>query len=102
MSTLLTFNERLESPASFDVTLTLPFELRQKSRLRVTLDDGREAGLVLSRGQVLRGGDCLPRRTLLPPLLPLRSAALGHDPLPLENADHVRTLRRRCQDREAG
>ena len=59
MSSLLTFNERLENPASFDVTLTLPFELRQKSRLRVTLDDGREAGLVLSRGQVLRGGDCL-------------------------------------------
>lgn len=59
MSELLTFNERLECPASFDVTLTLPFELRQKSRLRVTLDDGREAGLLLSRGQVLRGGDCL-------------------------------------------
>lgn len=59
MSKLLTFNERLESPVATDVTLTLPFELRQKSRLRVTLDDGRDAGLVLSRGQILRGGDCL-------------------------------------------
>lgn len=59
MSKLLTFNERLEKPGHCDVTLTLPFELRQKSRLRVTLDDGREAGLVLSRGHILRGGDCL-------------------------------------------
>jgi urease accessory protein len=59
MSILITFNERLDSPVDFDVTLTLPFELRQKSRLRVTLDDGREAGLILSRGHILRGGDCL-------------------------------------------
>lgn len=59
MSKILTFNERLESPVAFEVTLTLPYELRQKSRLRVKLDDGREAGLVLSRGQILRGGDCL-------------------------------------------
>lgn len=59
MSKLLIFNERLESPVSSETTLTLPFESRQKSRLRVMLDDGREAGLVLSRGHVLRGGDCL-------------------------------------------
>jgi len=39
--------------------LTLPFELRQKSRLRCQLDDGEEAGLVLERGTVLRGGDLL-------------------------------------------
>lgn len=40
-------------------TLTLAFEQRQKSRLRTRLDDGREAGLFLPRGTVLRGGDCL-------------------------------------------
>jgi urease accessory protein len=39
--------------------LTLPFETRQKSRLRVTLDDGREAALLLARGSLLRGGDLL-------------------------------------------
>jgi len=40
-------------------TLELPFELRQRSRLRATLDDGQEVGLTLERGQVLRGGDRL-------------------------------------------
>lgn len=59
MNELLVINERLTEPADADTTLTLPFDLRQKSRLRVTLDDGREAGLVLSRGHILRGGDCL-------------------------------------------
>ena len=59
MSDLLVINERLETPTTFDTTLTLPFELRQKSRLRVKLDDGREAGLMLSRGHILRGGECL-------------------------------------------
>lgn len=40
-------------------TLTLPFELRQKSRLKAALDDGTEVGLILSRGGLLRGGDLL-------------------------------------------
>jgi len=40
-------------------TLTLPFDLRQKSRLRVRLDDGQDAALNLPRGRVLRGGDLL-------------------------------------------
>ncbi|MCB9603781.1 MAG: urease accessory protein UreE [Sandaracinus sp.] len=40
-------------------SLTLPFELRQRSRLRATLDDGREVALFLPRGTVLRGGDLL-------------------------------------------
>lgn len=39
--------------------LTLPFELRQKSRLRCMLDTGEEVGLILERGAVLRGGDLL-------------------------------------------
>jgi urease accessory protein len=37
--------------------LRLPFELRQKSRLRAQLVDGEEVALVLPRGEVLRGGD---------------------------------------------
>ena len=40
-------------------TLTLPFELRKKSRLKEKLDDGTEVGLILSRGELLRGGDYL-------------------------------------------
>jgi len=40
-------------------TLTLPLDKRVRSRLRVTLDDGRAAGVYLERGQVLRDGDLL-------------------------------------------
>ena len=39
--------------------LELPFELRQKSRLRARLDSGEEVALLLPRGEVLRGGDLL-------------------------------------------
>lgn len=39
--------------------LTLPIELRVRSRFRAKLDDGREAGLFLPRGTLLRGGDLL-------------------------------------------
>jgi len=37
--------------------LVLPFDMRQKSRLRATLASGEEVAIVLPRGQVLRGGD---------------------------------------------
>ncbi|HYY62237.1 MAG TPA: urease accessory protein UreE [Burkholderiales bacterium] len=37
--------------------LALPFELRQKSRLRARLASGEEVGLLLARGTVMRGGD---------------------------------------------
>lgn len=37
--------------------LRLPFESRQKSRLRTKLVSGEEVGLMLPRGEILRGGD---------------------------------------------
>ncbi len=42
-----------------DDYLVLPFDLRKKSRLRVTLKSGIEAALMLDRGTILRGGDLL-------------------------------------------
>jgi urease accessory protein len=39
--------------------LSLPFERRVKARQRVLLESGREAGIQLPRGTVLRGGDLL-------------------------------------------
>ena len=51
--------ERLSEGAPVQATLTLPFELRQKSRLRARLDSGEEVGLFLPRGTVLRHGDRL-------------------------------------------
>ena len=37
--------------------LNLPFDSRQKSRLRTHLASGEEVGLMLPRGEILRGGD---------------------------------------------
>lgn len=37
--------------------LKLPFEQRQKSRLKTELVSGEEVALVLPRGEILRGGD---------------------------------------------
>jgi len=37
--------------------IKLPFESRQKSRLKAKLVSGEEVGLVLPRGEILRGGD---------------------------------------------
>jgi urease accessory protein len=37
--------------------LELPFDSRQKTRLRTRLASGEEAALMLPRGEILRGGD---------------------------------------------
>jgi len=37
--------------------LKLPFDSRQKSRLKTKLVSGEEVGLLLPRGEILRGGD---------------------------------------------
>ncbi len=55
----LQITERLREPVDAQTTLTLPFEQRQKSRLRIRLDNGQDAGLFLPRGTVLRHGDRL-------------------------------------------
>ena len=56
---MLSINQRLPAGEQFDDRLILPFERRQKSRLRVHLESGEEAALILERGAVLRGGDLL-------------------------------------------
>jgi len=56
---MIKFTEVLEHVHHHDGVLNLPFEKRQKSRLLCKLDDGREVGLMLPRGTVLRGGNGL-------------------------------------------
>ncbi|MBD3671270.1 MAG: urease accessory protein UreE [Gammaproteobacteria bacterium] len=58
---MLQLTERLEQKGEEPVLgqLSLPYELRIKSRLRTQLLDGTEVGLLLPRGTVLRGGDTL-------------------------------------------
>ncbi|HKO93389.1 MAG TPA: urease accessory protein UreE [Polyangiaceae bacterium] len=53
---MLKAEQILDAASKVDDTLTLPFELRQKSRLVADLDSGRQILLQLPRGTVLRHG----------------------------------------------
>ena len=56
---MLIVQRRIPPQPAFDAELALPFEQRQKSRLRTTVSGGEEIGLFLERGAVLRGGEFL-------------------------------------------
>jgi len=56
---MLIVQKRVPRQSTFDAELVLPFELRQKSRLRTTVASGEEIGLFLERGTVLRDGERL-------------------------------------------
>ncbi|HKQ31104.1 MAG TPA: urease accessory protein UreE [Burkholderiales bacterium] len=53
----ITVKLKRSSTVAVQGRFTLPFELRQKSRLRAKLESGEEAALLLPRGEILRGGD---------------------------------------------
>lgn len=40
-------------------SLSLSFDLRSRSRIKARLSDGRDVGIVLPRGTVVRGGEWL-------------------------------------------
>ncbi len=48
---MLNIQKRSAPRDQFDAELILPFELRQKSRLRTLTTTGEEAGLFLPRGR---------------------------------------------------
>jgi len=56
---MLNVTQKLSDARAPSERLVLPFESRQKSRLRTRLASGVEVGLFLDRGTVLRGGDLL-------------------------------------------
>lgn len=56
---MLEIHEQLTKTVPHQHTLTLRFELRQKSRQLARLDSGEEVGLFLARGTVLRDGALL-------------------------------------------
>jgi len=56
---MIEVHEVLHEPLAASEQLVLPFELRQKSRLRATTVSGMELALLLPRGTVLRDGDRL-------------------------------------------
>ena len=58
---MLELIKRMDANASVDIydTLTLPYELRIRGRLKAVSDNDRDVGLFLDRGPVLRHGDLL-------------------------------------------
>ncbi len=56
---MLTLHTKIDSTEKIDGELTLPFELREKSRQRASLASGEEVAVFTPRGTVLRHGDLL-------------------------------------------
>jgi urease accessory protein len=57
---MIEFIDKIDNDGEVPVTtLTLPLDLRQKSRQRVVLDNGQEASILLQRGTVLHNNDLL-------------------------------------------
>ena len=56
---MIRVEKRLTVTKEHSASVCLPIDQRTRSRLKVTLDNGAEAGLFLPRGQILRDGDLL-------------------------------------------
>lgn len=56
---MIELKSKADTSAAASGQLRLAFELRQKSRLRTQLVSGEDAWLLLTRGDILRGGDRL-------------------------------------------
>jgi urease accessory protein len=56
---MIKLTKKIAHAHAIEASLTLPLHSRIKSRLRVKLDDGRDAGLFLPRGTTLKEGDLL-------------------------------------------
>jgi urease accessory protein len=56
---MIRVEKRLTVTKKHNASVCLPIDMRTKSRLKVTLDNGAEAGFFLPRGQILRDGDLL-------------------------------------------
>lgn len=56
---MLTLHTKLERAETLDGELILPYDQREKSRLRARLSSGEEVAVLTVRGTVLRDGDLL-------------------------------------------
>jgi len=56
---MLTLNTKIEHADRIDGELVLPYDQREKSRLRATMTSGEDVALFTLRGTVLRDGDLL-------------------------------------------
>ena len=56
---MIRLTTKIASDAQASASVTLPLDLRLKTRQRVTLASGEDAGIFLEKGAVLRGGEKL-------------------------------------------
>lgn len=56
---MLTIHTKVEQADSIAAQLILPYELREKSRLRATMSNGEEVAVFTLRGSVMRDGDLM-------------------------------------------
>ena len=58
---MFTFHTKISAAEAGPIAarLVLPYELREKCRLRATLDNGEDVAVFTTRGTVLRDGDLL-------------------------------------------
>lgn len=56
---MITLHKTDQKDLTAHTSISLPHAKRVKARVRVTLDDGRDAGIFLERGQSLMNGDIL-------------------------------------------
>ena len=56
---MIRFERKTSTPQNPHTQLILGKDQREKSRLKVTLEDGREAGLFFEKGTTFQDGDCI-------------------------------------------
>lgn len=88
---MISLTRRVAAPTRSVAEVTLTYDQRVRSRLRVRLDDGREAGILLPRGETLRDGDCLASEDGM--VVRVRAAA---ERLSVAIADDALLLARAC------
>lgn len=56
---MLTLHTKVAHADAIEGILSLPFDLREKCRLRATLASGEEVAVFMARGSILRGGELI-------------------------------------------
>jgi urease accessory protein len=86
---MITLDRRMPPGTPASVTVTLTYEARRKSRQKVTLDNGEEAGVIRPWGETLRHGDLIGSSSGL-----VVRIVAAHEPVMLVRASHPRELAR--------
>ena len=86
---MLTLDRRMPPGTPANATVTLNYEARRKSRQRIKLDGGENAGVMLSWGETLRHGDLIASSSGF-----VVRIVAAHEPVMLIRCSHPRELAR--------